>query len=59
MWWIKIGIDVSGVKDLSSTPDHPAQGSSARKITPHNFWLQKLVGVGVAEATAGFSGISS
>ena len=26
-------------RDPSSTPDHPAQGSSARKISLHNFWL--------------------
>ena len=26
-------------RDVSPTPDHPAQGSSARKVSPHNFWL--------------------
>ena len=31
--------DVLGAREPSSTPDHPAQGSSARKISPHNFWL--------------------
>ena len=36
-WWIKIGRDTSGPRDPSHTPDHPAQGSSTRKINPHNF----------------------
>ena len=31
MRWIKIGRDNSGERDLSNTPDHPAQGSSARR----------------------------
>ena len=39
MWWIKIRRDILGVRYPSPTPDHPAQGSSARKIRPHNFWL--------------------
>ena len=26
-------------EDPSPTPDHPAKGSSDRKISPHNFWL--------------------
>ena len=59
VWWIKIRRDTLGVRDRSPTPDHPAQGSSAGKINPHNFWLWKPVGVGVAEETAGFSGVSS
>ena len=39
VWWIKIGRDTAGVRDPHPTPDYPAQGSSARKISPHNFWL--------------------
>ena len=31
--------DILGARDPSSTPDHPVQGSSARKISPHNFGL--------------------
>ena len=31
--------DVSGVRDHSLTPDHPAQSFSARKISPHSLWL--------------------
>ena len=38
MWWIKIGRDSLGVRDSSPTSDHTAQGSSARKLHPHNFW---------------------
>ena len=45
-----------GASDRSPSPDHTAQGSSSRKINPHNFWLEKPVGVGVAEGTAEFSG---
>ena len=36
MWWVKIGRNTSRVKDPSHIPDHPAQGSSAKKISPHN-----------------------
>ena len=40
MWWIKFGKDTSRVRDPSPRPDHPAaQGSSTRKMNPHNFWL--------------------
>ena len=35
----KIGKDTSGARDPRPTPDHPAYGSSASKINPHNFWL--------------------
>ena len=54
LWWIKIRRDISQLRDPSPIPDHTAPGSSARKISPHNFWLLKPVGVGVAEETAGF-----
>ena len=30
-----------------------AQGSSARKVSPHNFWLQKLAGIESVEETSG------
>ena len=46
LWRIKIRRDTSGARDPSPTQDHPAQGSSARKISPHNFWGQKPGGVG-------------
>ena len=39
VWWIKIRRDTLGARDPSPKPDHPAQGSSARKINPRNFWL--------------------
>ena len=32
------------MSDLSPRPDHSAQGSSVRKISPHNFWLLKTSG---------------
>ena len=31
VWWIKIRMDIAGWI--------PAQGSSSKKINPHNFWL--------------------
>ena len=31
----------------------PAQDSSARKISPHNFWLQKPMGIELVEEAAG------
>ena len=38
-WWLKIGRVTLVARGPSSSPDHPAQGSRARKISPHNFWL--------------------
>ena len=37
----------------------PAQDSRARKVSPHNFWLQKLVGIKLVEETAGAPSTSS
>ena len=31
--------DISVVRDPRLTPDHPAQGSKARKLSPHKLWL--------------------
>ena len=39
VWWIKIRRDTLGAGDPSPRPDCAAQGSSAGKIKPHNFWL--------------------
>ena len=39
VWWVNIRRVIPGVKHSSSIPDHPDQGSSGRKISPHNFWL--------------------
>ena len=49
----KFGRDISEAKSPSHTSGPPAQGSSARKISPHNFWLQKLVGFESVEETSG------
>ena len=39
----------------------PAQGSSARKVSPHDFWLQKPAGflIESVEETSGAPGSSS
>ena len=39
MWWIKNRRDALGVSNPSPSSDHPPQGSSAKKISTHNFWL--------------------
>ena len=54
MWWIKIRRVMSVARDPSPTPGPPAQGSSARKISLQNFWLQNTVGIESVEETAGF-----
>ena len=47
--WIKIWEEYPESKEPSPTPGPPAKGSSARKISPHNFWLQKPVGIELVE----------
>ena len=46
MWWIKIRMDTLGANDPNPRTDCTSQGSSARKINPHNFQLKKTVGTG-------------
>ena len=48
----KFGRDILGARSPTPTPGSPAQDSSARKISPHNFWLQKLVEIELVEETA-------
>ena len=43
--WIKI-------QEPRPTSDPPTQDSSARKISPYNFWLQKPVGIESVEEAA-------
>ena len=40
--------DILVVRSPSPISGPPAQGSSARKTSPHNFWLQKPVGIKVS-----------
>ena len=45
LWWVKIR---EGYLQNEKSQPHTrtlAQNSSARKISPHNFWLQKPVGI--------------
>ena len=46
------GRDISGVRSPSPTPGPLAQSSSARKISLHNFWLQKPAGIESVEETS-------
>ena len=39
LWWVKIRRVTLGVSNPSPRADFIAQGSSVRKIKPHNFWL--------------------
>ena len=41
-----------GARNPSPTTGPPAQGSSARKVSPHNFLLQKPAGTKLVEETA-------
>ena len=42
---LNIGRDILGARSSSPIPGPIAQGSSARKISPYNFWLQKPEGI--------------
>ena len=48
-----------GVRSPSPTPGPPTQGSSTRKINPHNFWLQKQVVIESVEEISGAVSSSS
>ena len=39
MWWVKIRMDTLRESNPIPRPNHTAQGSSAGKIYPYNFWL--------------------
>ena len=51
--------DITGVKSPNPTRGPPAQDSSARKVSPHNFWLQKPRGFDSVEETSGAPSSSS
>ena len=59
VWWIKIRRGIWGARSHSLIPEALAQGSSARKISPYNFWLQKPVGIELVEETSGAPSSSS
>ena len=44
--------DISGAKSPSPTPGPSTQGSNVRKVSPHNFWLQKPVKIESVEETS-------
>ena len=51
---------ILGSRSPSPTPGPtPAQGSIARKLSPHNYWLQKPVGIESVEETSGVLSSSS
>ena len=52
-WWIKTQEGYLGSEETQPHTRPPAQGPSAKKVSPHNFWLQKPVGFMLVEETAG------
>ena len=46
-------------EESQPTPGPLAQGSSARKISPHNFWLQNSEDIELVEETSGVPSRSS
>ena len=58
-------VDKNGEGHLGSEEFQPrkpgptVQVSSARKTSPHNFWLQKPAGIGLVEETTGVLSSSS
>ena len=56
---VKFGKDISGAGNPRPTPGPPAKGSSAKKISPHNFWLQEPMGIELVEEPSGASSSSS
>ena len=50
---------ISRVRSPNPTSGPPAQGSSVRKINPHNFWLHKPAGIQLVEETSGAPSSSS
>ena len=53
MWKIKIREGYLRSKKYQPYPGPLVQCSSARKISPYNFWLKKSVGVELVEETSG------
>ena len=53
MLWIKVWERHLRSEEFQPNTRPPAQRSSARKISPHNFWLQKPVGIESVEETSG------
>ena len=49
----------SGERGPSPITGPTTKGSSARKVSPHNFWLQKQVGIESVEETSGVPSSSS
>ena len=49
----KFGRDISAAQSPRPTPGPPAQDSSARKISPYNFWLRKPADIESVQKAAG------
>ena len=59
VWWIKSQKRCLKSEESQPTPPPSAQGSSTRKIIPHNFWLQKPERIELVGETAGMPSSSS
>ena len=51
MWWIKIREGYLRSEESQPHTKPLTPGLSARRISPHNFWLQKPVGIESVEET--------
>ena len=51
--WTKIREGYLQSEESRPIPGPPAQGSSVRKLSPHNFRLRKPVGIELVEEAAG------
>ena len=59
VWWIKIQEGWLGNEESQPHTRPPVQGSSARKIRSHTFWLQKPAAIESMEETSGVPSSSS
>ena len=50
--WTKTRVGYLRSKEYQTHTRPPAQDSSSRKVSPHNFWLQKPVGIELVEETS-------
>ena len=57
--WIKIWEAYLRSEECHTHTRHPSPGFQGQEISPHNFWLQKPVGIKSVEETSEVSNTSS
>ena len=58
MWWIKICEGYLRSEESQPHTKPPTQDSCARKVSPHNLWMQNPSGIELVEETSGAPGSS-